>query len=121
MVKYIYMAKSIIQIKNLKKYFGPFIKAVDGISFDVEEGEVFGFLGPNGAGKTTTIRCLMDFLRPTSGSIKIFGKNAQVDSVELKKISDFWQLKTHFTVIGMDKTISDFKSQSAANQKFYQI
>ncbi|NQU99433.1 MAG: ABC transporter ATP-binding protein, partial [Parcubacteria group bacterium] len=45
----------------------------------------FGFLGPNGAGKTTTIRCLMDFLRPTEGEINILGKDAQKDSVELKK------------------------------------
>lgn len=78
------MSKLAIQIKYLKKHFGPYIKAVDGISFNVAEGEVFGFLGPNGAGKTTTIRCLMDFLRPTAGSATIFSKNVQTDSVELK-------------------------------------
>ncbi|KKQ89448.1 MAG: multidrug ABC transporter ATPase [Berkelbacteria bacterium GW2011_GWA2_38_9] len=78
------MTKNVIQITDLKKHFGPYIKAVDGVSFDVEEGEVFGFLGPNGAGKTTTIRCLMDFLRPTSGSVTIFGKDARACSVELK-------------------------------------
>lgn len=73
-----------IEVKNLKKYFGP-IKAVDDISFTVAQGEVFGFLGPNGAGKTTTIRCMMDFLRPTAGEIKILGKDARLDGVELKK------------------------------------
>ncbi|PIY95495.1 MAG: ABC transporter [Candidatus Kerfeldbacteria bacterium CG_4_10_14_0_8_um_filter_42_10] len=73
-----------IDIQNLKKYFGK-VKAVDGISLSVEQGEIFGFLGPNGAGKTTTIRCMMDFIRPLSGSIEILGKNAQKDSVELKK------------------------------------
>ncbi len=73
-----------IEVKNLKKYFGR-VKAVDGVSFTVARGEIFGFLGPNGAGKTTTIRCLMDFLRPTGGEIKILGRDAQVDSVELKK------------------------------------
>lgn len=72
-----------ISIKNLKKYFGS-TKAVDGISFNVEKGEIFGFLGPNGAGKTTTIRCLMDYLRPTGGHIKILGLDAQTDTVELK-------------------------------------
>lgn len=72
-----------IQIKDLKKYFGS-TKAVDGITFDVAKGEIFGFLGPNGAGKTTTIRCMMDFIRPTSGSIKILGKDAQTEGVNLK-------------------------------------
>lgn len=63
---------STIEIKNLKKHFGG-VKAVDGIDISVDAGEIFGFLGPNGAGKTTTIRCLMDFIRPTSGSVKLFG------------------------------------------------
>ena len=73
-----------VEVKNLKKYFGK-VKALDGISFEVEKGEVFGFLGPNGAGKTTTIRLMMDFLRPTKGEIKLLGKDAKEDSVELKK------------------------------------
>jgi len=73
-----------IEVKNLKKHFGK-IKAIDGIDFSVEKGEIYGFLGPNGAGKTTTIRCLMDFIRPTEGSITILGKDAQKHSVELNK------------------------------------
>jgi ABC-2 type transport system ATP-binding protein len=73
-----------IEVQNLSKHFGH-TKAVDGISFSVEKGEIFGFLGPNGAGKTTTIRCMMDFIRPTGGSIAILGKDAQKDAVELKK------------------------------------
>lgn len=75
---------SAIEVKNLKKYFGK-VKAVDDITFSVEKGTVFGFLGPNGAGKTTTIRCMMDFIRPTEGRIAILGKDAQKNSVELKK------------------------------------
>lgn len=76
-----------IEIENLQKHFGrgkKKVKAIDGISFSVRMGEIFGFLGPNGAGKTTTIRCLMDFIRPTSGSVRIFGKDAQQAGVELK-------------------------------------
>jgi ABC-2 type transport system ATP-binding protein len=78
------MAKAVIRIKDLKKYFGK-VKAVDGISLDVKKGEVFGFLGPNGAGKTTTIRCILDFIHPTGGSIKILGQDHHVSSVMLKK------------------------------------
>jgi len=75
---------NVIEIKNLSKHFGK-VKAVDSISFEVKKGEAFGFLGPNGAGKTTTIRCMMDFLRPTEGTISILGKDSRKDSVELKE------------------------------------
>lgn len=75
--------QNVIEIKNLKKYFGK-THAVDGVSFEVKAGEAFGFLGPNGAGKTTTIRTMMDFIRPTEGTIAIFGKDSTKDSVELK-------------------------------------
>jgi ABC-2 type transport system ATP-binding protein len=72
-----------IRVQNLKKYFGK-TKAVDGISFDVNEGEILGFLGPNGAGKTTTIRCMMDFIRPTQGQIEILGQDAQKNTAKIK-------------------------------------
>ena len=75
---------SVIEVRGLKKYYGK-TKAVDGISFSIDEGEVFGFLGPNGAGKSTTIRCMMDFIRPLEGSVGILGMDARRDSVELKK------------------------------------
>ena len=73
-----------IKIENLKKYFGK-TKAVDGISFEVKEGEIFGFLGPNGAGKTTTIRCMMDFIRPDDGKIIILDQDAQKNSSNIMK------------------------------------
>jgi len=73
-----------IHVKNLKKYFGE-TRAVDGISFEIKEGEIFGYLGPNGAGKTTTIRCMMDFLRPDEGMIEILGLDAQAQSAKLKQ------------------------------------
>lgn len=72
-----------IEVKNLQKYFGK-TKAVDDVSFSVEKGEIFGFLGPNGAGKTTTIRCMMDFIRPTGGSINLLGLDSTKDSVQIK-------------------------------------
>ncbi len=63
---------SSIEVVNLTKRFGP-LTAVDSVSFQVEEGEVFGFLGPNGAGKTTTINVLCTLMRPTAGSAKVAG------------------------------------------------
>jgi len=75
---------SVIEVSNLKKYFGK-TRAVDGLSFEVEKGEIFGFLGPNGAGKTTTIRCLLDFLRPSAGEIKMFGLDSRKHGPEIKK------------------------------------
>jgi ABC-2 type transport system ATP-binding protein len=61
-----------IQVNNITKSFGA-QKVVDGVSFDVNDGEIFGLLGPNGAGKTTTIRILLDIFKPDSGSISILG------------------------------------------------
>jgi len=65
---------TIIQVKNLNKDFKE-VKAVDGLSFTVEAGQVYGFLGQNGAGKSTTIRMLLTLIKPTSGEIEIFGMN----------------------------------------------
>lgn len=74
----------VIEIDKVRKNFGQ-TTALAGISFGVQAGEIMGFLGPNGAGKTTTIRCLMDFIRPDSGTLKILGKNAQTDSETIKR------------------------------------
>jgi len=63
---------SSIEVIDLTKRFGP-LTAVDNISFQVEDGEVFGFLGPNGAGKTTTINVLCTLMRPTTGSARVAG------------------------------------------------
>jgi ABC-type multidrug transport system ATPase subunit len=67
---------SVIQVNNVSKHFGS-LKAVDGLSFEVQEGQIFGFLGQNGSGKSTTIRMLLSLIHPTSGSIDIFGHSIQ--------------------------------------------
>lgn len=64
-----------LQLKKVTKEFRNG-KGIHQLDFRVEAGQIFGFLGPNGAGKTTTIRCILDFIRPQSGSISIFGKDA---------------------------------------------
>jgi ABC-2 type transport system ATP-binding protein len=75
--------KVMISVKNLRKYFGD-VKAVDGISFEVKSGEIFGLLGPNGAGKTTTIKLLLGLLEPNDGFIDIMGLNPETEDVEIK-------------------------------------
>ena len=72
-----------IRVDNLIKHFAN-VKAVDGISFAVERGEIFGLLGPNGAGKTTIIRTIMDIIKPDSGSIQLMGH--PVDGVSQSRI-----------------------------------
>ena len=73
----------VIVVKGLKKFFGD-VKAVNGISFDVRQGEIFGLLGPNGAGKTTTIKLLLGFLEPDEGEMSILGLNPEYDDVQIK-------------------------------------
>ncbi|ARS89659.1 ABC transporter ATP-binding protein [Natrarchaeobaculum aegyptiacum] len=68
-----------IRVDDLTKSYGQFL-ALSDLSFTVEEGEVFGFLGPNGAGKSTTINVLLDFIRPTAGSVEVLGLDAQAHS-----------------------------------------
>jgi ABC-2 type transport system ATP-binding protein len=68
--------KITLSVKNLKKVIGK-REIIKGLTFDLREGEVFGFLGPNGAGKTTTIRMLVGLIKPTSGSIHICGYNIE--------------------------------------------
>ncbi|HEY6850923.1 MAG TPA: ATP-binding cassette domain-containing protein [Terracidiphilus sp.] len=73
-----------IRVENLVKTFGTFT-AVNDVSFQVAEGEIFAFLGPNGAGKTTTIRMLTTLLKPTSGSIELDGLNPALKQNEVRQ------------------------------------
>src|SRR3989344_5852700 len=67
-----------LSIENLHKSYKS-LKAVDGINFEIEQGDFFGFLGPNGAGKTTTINCIVGLANFSQGGIKIFGKDIKKD------------------------------------------
>jgi ABC-2 type transport system ATP-binding protein len=73
-----------IRVESLTKSYGA-ARGIDGVSFAVAHGEVFGFLGPNGAGKTTTIRLLLDLLRPSAGSAQLFGLDAHRDSRAIRR------------------------------------
>lgn len=75
---------SIIEVSKLTKYYGKARGIVD-VSFNVEEGEIFGFIGPNGAGKSTTIRLLLSLIHPTSGSAKIFGQDVTTHGPQIRR------------------------------------
>jgi ABC-2 type transport system ATP-binding protein len=77
------MSGSVLEVANLVKNYGD-VQAVRGVSFNVEEGEVFGLLGPNGAGKTTTVEILEGLRDPDGGSVRVCGLDPQVNSRELK-------------------------------------
>ncbi|MFH0791362.1 MAG: ATP-binding cassette domain-containing protein [Candidatus Omnitrophota bacterium] len=78
------MNETAISVRNLSKHFGP-VQAVESISFEVKQAELFGFLGPNGAGKTTTINILCTLLIPTSGEALVNGFNVVTHPTEVRR------------------------------------
>ena len=77
-----------LSIEDLHKSF-PDVKAVDGVSFNIEQGDFFGFLGPNGAGKTTTINCIVGLANFSQGGIKVFGKDVNEEYREARSFIGF--------------------------------
>ena len=75
---------SVIEVNNLTKYYGK-ARGIEDVSFQVDEGEIFGFIGPNGAGKSTTIRLFLSLIYPSSGSATIFGKDSIKYGPELRQ------------------------------------
>lgn len=73
-----------IEMDGVTKRYGS-VSAIEGLDLRVERGEVFGFLGPNGSGKTTTIRLLLDLIRPTSGRLRVLGKDPRSDGASLRR------------------------------------
>ncbi len=76
---------NIVVVEDLVKIYPGNIKAVDGLSFTVREGEIFGLIGPNGAGKTTTLRIIATLLKPTSGKVEVAGYNVLENPDEVRK------------------------------------
>ncbi len=73
----------IIETEGLTKYYGK-VRGIENLDLSVRQGEVFGYLGPNGAGKTTTIRLLLDLIRPTRGTARLFGQEVRNHAAEIK-------------------------------------
>ncbi|MDP9307011.1 MAG: ABC transporter ATP-binding protein [Actinomycetota bacterium] len=85
-----------VSARGLFKRYGELI-AVDHVDLTVEKGDVFGYLGPNGAGKTTSLRMLLGLIRPTEGSIKLFGRDPQVDGAKaLQGVAGFVEGPTFY-------------------------
>ena len=98
----------VIEVINLNKKFGD-VAAVDGISFAVTRGEMFGFIGPDGAGKTTTIRCLCGLISPDSGSINVLGNYILQSKKEVQnKIGYLSQRFSLYSDLSVDENIEFF-------------
>ena len=77
-----------VEVRGLTKQYGD-ITAVDGVDLTVEAGDVFGYLGPNGAGKTTSMRMMLGLIRPTSGEVRLFGRDPQESIDALAGVAGF--------------------------------
>jgi ABC-2 type transport system ATP-binding protein len=77
-----------VEASNLAKRYGD-IQALDGLSFKVEDGEIYGLIGPNGAGKTTTLRIVSTLILPSSGSVEIFGHDVVREASEVRKLISY--------------------------------
>ena len=78
--------KQIVETRNLTKVYAGNVRAVDDVTIDIGEGEIFGLLGPNGAGKTTMIRMLVTLARPTSGSVRVAGYDVVKEARKVREI-----------------------------------
>jgi ABC-2 type transport system ATP-binding protein len=77
-----------VEVKDLVKTFGS-IKALNGVSFTISQGEIYGLIGPNGAGKTTTLRVVSTLLLPTSGQVTVFGKDVVKEAGQVRRILSY--------------------------------
>jgi ABC-2 type transport system ATP-binding protein len=77
-----------IEVRGLTKVYGEIV-AVDGVDLTIDRGDVFGYLGPNGAGKTTSLRMMLGLIRPTAGTVRLFGRDPQVSVKALEGVAGF--------------------------------
>src|SRR6185503_5379658 len=98
----------VVEVRDLTRAFGDFV-AVDHVTFEVTEGEIFGFLGPNGAGKTTTIKMLTGLLAPTSGEGRVAGLDIRTNSEAVKhRIGYMSQLFSLYGDLTVEENIAFF-------------
>ena len=98
--------QSAVQVENLTKRFGTFT-AVDGVTFAVKRGEVFGILGPNGAGKTTTLEIIEGLQNPTEGRVDVLGLDIQSNATEVKaRIGVQLQASAYYDYLNLTEILS---------------
>ena len=111
------MAEVILSIKNLSKSFGK-RKAVDNLSFEIREGEIFGFLGPNGAGKSTAIRSMLSLIKPDEGDIEIFGKSVRKNkNSALQRVGALVERPDFYEYLSAYRNLSLLKTMDNVSEK----
>ncbi len=109
------MSEKIVEIKGLSKWYGNY-EALRNVSFEVYQGNVFGFLGPNGAGKSTALRCMLSLISPTQGTIKIFGKDlAHHRSAILRNIGSIIEKPDFYKYLSAKKNLEIFGRLSGSD------
>lgn len=105
---------SMIEIKDFSKLYGKFL-AVDSLNLEIDEGEIVGFVGKNGAGKSTTIRCMMNILFPSKGSISIDGLDSKKDAKEIRRVISYMPSETEFSESITSYELFEFCSEFTKN------
>src|SRR5213596_1599462 len=82
------MADAPVEVRGLVKRYGELV-AVDNVDLTIDAGDVYGYLGPNGAGKTTSLRMMLGLIRPTAGSVRLFGRDPQASVKALDGVAGF--------------------------------
>lgn len=104
-----------IEVKNINKTFGEFV-AVKDLSFEVNQGEIFGFLGPNGSGKSTTLRMMLALIKPTKGEIQFFGKSLKKSRAEImSRIGCIIEKPDFYTYLSAHDNLKLFARANAVN------
>src|SRR6476660_2716099 len=93
-----------VEARGLVKRYGEIV-AVDGVDLTVARGDVFGYLGPNGAGKTTSLRMLLGLIRPTSGSVQLFGRSIDIGAKALDGVAGFVEGPTFYPYLSARKNL----------------
>lgn len=109
------MENNVLEVNELVKIYGK-NKAVNGITFSVKKGEVFGLIGPNGAGKSTTIKSILGIVKKTSGTIKVLGKNIETNEKEIKKHIGYLPSECNFYNNMKVKDLLDYSKRLYRNE-----